>query len=57
MRIEAIEPQQTTSDLVVERTAGVIRSRHLAAGGRSPGEHELTGILKKFVRDFETFSP
>jgi mono/diheme cytochrome c family protein len=38
MRIEAIEPQQTTSDLVVKQAAGVIKSRHLAAGGRSPGE-------------------
>lgn len=46
MLIEAIEPRQTTADLVVERIAGVIQSRKLAAGQRLPGEHELVEQLK-----------
>lgn len=46
MRIPAIEPPQTTADLVVERLAGVIKSRQLAAGERLPGEHELVEQLQ-----------
>ena len=46
MRIEAIEPPQTTADLVVERIASVIKSRKLAAGARLPGEHELVEQLQ-----------
>ncbi|HBJ36210.1 MAG TPA: hypothetical protein DDZ51_15960 [Planctomycetaceae bacterium] len=45
MQIEAIE-RQTTADLVVERIAGVIKERSLAAGERLPGEHELVEQLK-----------
>lgn len=46
MRIEAIEPPQTTADLVVERIANAIKSQKLAAGDRLPGEHELVEQLK-----------
>lgn len=46
MRIEAIEPPQTTADLVVARIASVIKSRKLAAGERLPGEHELVEQLQ-----------
>ena len=46
MLIDAIEPRQTTADLVVERIASVINTRKLAAGERLPGEHELVEQLK-----------
>lgn len=46
MLIDAIEPRQTTADLVVERIASVIKTRKLAAGERLPGEHELVEQLK-----------
>jgi GntR family transcriptional repressor for pyruvate dehydrogenase complex len=45
MQLEAID-RHTTADLVVERIAGVIRDRKLAAGARLPGEHELVEQLK-----------
>jgi GntR family transcriptional regulator, transcriptional repressor for pyruvate dehydrogenase complex len=45
MQIEAID-RQTTADLIVERIAGVIKDRKLAAGERLPGEHELGAQLK-----------
>lgn len=45
MQIEAID-RHTTADLVVDRIAGVIRDRKLAAGARLPGEHELVEQLK-----------
>ena len=46
MLIDAIEPRQTTADLVVERLATVIKERRLSAGERLPGEHELVEQLK-----------
>ena len=46
MQIAAIEPRQTTADLVVERLARVIKDRQLMAGERLPGEHELVEQLK-----------
>ncbi len=46
MQIEAIERQQTTADLVVERIARVIKEQKLSAGERLPGEHELVEQLK-----------
>lgn len=45
MRIAAVE-RHTTADLVVERIAGAIRDRKLAAGERLPGEYELVEQLK-----------
>jgi GntR family transcriptional repressor for pyruvate dehydrogenase complex len=45
MQLEAID-RHTTADLVVERIAGVIKDRKLAAGARLPGEHELVEQLK-----------
>ena len=46
MQIEAIERQQTTADLVVERIARVIKEQKLSSGERLPGEHELVEQLK-----------
>lgn len=46
MLIDAIEPRQTTADLVVERLVTVIKERRLSAGERLPGEHELVEQLK-----------
>jgi GntR family transcriptional repressor for pyruvate dehydrogenase complex len=46
MQIDAIEPRQTTADLVVERLATAIQERKFAAGERLPGEHELVEQLK-----------
>lgn len=46
MLIDAIEPRQTTADLVVERLATVIKERRLSAGERLPGEHELVEQMK-----------
>ena len=46
MQIDAIEPPQTTADLVVERIVSVIKAGKLAAGARLPGEHELVEQLK-----------
>jgi GntR family transcriptional repressor for pyruvate dehydrogenase complex len=45
MQLEAID-RHTTADLIVERIAGVIKDRKLAAGERLPGEHELVAQLK-----------
>jgi GntR family transcriptional regulator, transcriptional repressor for pyruvate dehydrogenase complex len=45
MQIDAIVPQ-TTAELVVERTAQVIRHRGLSAGDPLPREHELVEQLK-----------
>lgn len=46
MQIDAIEPRQTTADMVVERLSRVIKDRQLMAGERLPGEHELVEQLK-----------
>jgi len=45
VQIAAIH-RHTTADLVVERIAGVIKDRKLAAGERLPGEHELVEQLQ-----------
>ncbi len=45
MQLEAVE-RLTMVELVVDRTARVIKERKLAAGSRLPGEHELVGQLQ-----------